>query len=288
MIFIIIFLNICLLIFLYKKNKNNSFLNFKNKRNILFFILSGIFAIIASLLIESILEFILDLIFSNSYTIVDNEKIWNNLFIKGIYYFIDCLIIVALVEELAKNLPTLFIIDENSYSYKTKIDCIIPFVITAVIFSIVEDIIYIINYGELTSFIRLLTEFCGHTLWGLITGEGFYRYVINNSVYSLLYKMRNDKIINNYNFSTFPDTILIKTFVTIIITHALFDFFAFMEITILLLILNIISIIVFFLYIKKLKNSNLYDDKIELLMKYQNVFSKEQLIDYINNNIKYF
>ena len=271
MILIIILINALMFLYVLRKNKEGKI--FKKKKRYLICILFGVIALLLALIISSILESILSIIFANYYKIVDDELIWTNTIAKLIYYFINCFLNVALVEEVAKFLPLFFLIENNYWERKTKYDCIIPFLVVAIIFSIIEDIVYIYSYNpeSSTGILRLLTELSGHIFWGLIIGIGYYKYTVKSNVESIKYGVKRLKEANkqNYNFintGMFADTILIIHIAIAIVLHGIFDFLAFNNFAIIIVIFSIVCTIYFIQRIVKLKNSDIL---LESIIKYK-------------------
>lgn len=287
MIFIIILMNVLLLIYVLRKNKEGQL--FKKKKRYLICILFGVIAFVLSLIIEWVFQFILSLVFSNYYKIVDDKLVWTSLVAQLIYYFIDCFLIIAIVEELAKFLPLFLVIENNYWERKTKFDCILPFLIVTITCSIIEDIIYIYVYdlSSSTGILRLLTEFSGHTLWGLISGIGYYKYTVKTKAESIKYGIKKLKGEDNpnYNFintGMFSDTILIIHIVIATILHGLFDFLVVNNFVVILIIFSVICTIYCIQRIVKLKNSDILLESIIQYKRYDLDVTEEMIKEVLN------
>lgn len=287
MIFIIILMNVLLLIYVLRKNKEGQL--FKKKKRYLICILFGVIAFVLSLIIEWVFQFILSLVFSNYYKIVDDKLVWTSLVAQLIYYFIDCFLIIAIVEELAKFLPLFLVIENNYWERKTKFDCILPFLIVTITCSIIEDIIYIYVYdlSSSTGILRLLTEFSGHTLWGLISGIGYYKYTVKTKAESIKYGIKKLKGEDNpnYNFintGMFSDTTLIIHIVIATILHGLFDFLVVNNFVVILIIFSVICTIYCIQRIVKLKNSDILLESIIQYKRYDLDVTEEMIKEVLN------
>lgn len=280
-------MNVLLLIYVLRKNKEGQL--FKKKKRYLICILFGVIAFVLSLIIEWVFEFILSLVFSNYYKIVDDKLVWTSLVAQLIYYFIDCFLIIAIVEELAKFLPLFLVIENNYWERKTKFDCILPFLIVTITFSIIEDIIYIyIYYPESsTGILRLLTEFSGHILWGLISGIGYYKYTVKTKVESIKYGIKKLKGGDNPNYKfintgMFSDTILIIHILIVTVLHGIFDFLVVNNFVVILIIFSVICIIYCIQRIVKLKNSDILLESIIQYKRYDLDVTEEMIKEVLN------
>lgn len=280
-------MNVLLLIYVLRKNKEGQL--FKKKKRYLICILFGLIACVLSLIIERILEFILSLSFANYYKIVDDKLVWTSLVAQLLYYLIDCFLIIAIVEELAKFLPLFLVIENNYWERKTKFDCILPFLIVTITFSIIEDIIYIyIYYPESsTGILRLLTEFSGHILWGLISGIGYYKYTVKTKVESIKYGIKKLKGGDNPNYKfintgMFSDTILIIHILIVTVLHGIFDFLVVNNFVVILIIFSVICTIYCIQRIVKLKNSDILLESIIQYKRYDLDATEEMIKEVCN------
>lgn len=277
MIFAIIFIDVLLLSFLLFGNKNGEYL--KNKKRFLISLVYLVVSLLASFFLVSLLEIFLLAVLSSKYSYTETGIVWDNMFFEVLYNFIYYFLAVALVEELGKILPTYHFLEGDTSEIKTKFDCMIPFLLVSMGFSIVEDILYIYKYypdEEFVGFMRLIVELPGHVLWGLLIGEAYYRYTVKCNVELLRYRLKQDDERFKYvNTGMYSQKIFKVATLLIIILHGLFDFLLVTNSTIGYIYI-FISFVYFSFYLLKLKNVDLKEaTKIEF-MNYQNVCSEEE------------
>lgn len=81
-------------------------------------------------------------------------------------------VVAALVEELFKFLVLYLLIWRNR-EFNEKFDGIVYAVFVSLGFALVENIMYVISYGETTGYIRALTAVPAHALFGVTMGYYF-------------------------------------------------------------------------------------------------------------------
>ena len=186
---------------------------------------------------------LIDLVFNNCYTIINDEIIWNNIFSKILYGFVRYIICVSITEELAKNLITYFYIEESleyEFTLKTKYDYIIIFLIVSMTFSILENFLYIMTlYKEVnsTGIVRLLTEPIGHIFWAIIFGNYYYKYKIEGKAFNIKYILnKTNKEIEKISVFESNIDLHIKGFIITILLHGIYDFFTLFPLMMIVLI----------------------------------------------------
>lgn len=81
-------------------------------------------------------------------------------------------VVAALVEEFFKFIALYFIIWRN-IEFNEKYDGIVYAVFVSLGFALVENIMYVVNYGETTGYMRALTAVPAHALFGVTMGYYF-------------------------------------------------------------------------------------------------------------------
>ena len=110
---------------------------------------------------------------------VDGGRIWDSTWDFLSFYFMNFLG-VAIVEETTKHI--ILFIQIRKKTVRTYLDCVLSFILVSVIFSVVEDIVYYINYGSVVGIPRLVTELSCHIMFSMIVGECYYKYLINKKI----------------------------------------------------------------------------------------------------------
>jgi len=279
MILLIIILNLSLLVFLLLRNKNSSIFNRHTILRFLLLILFGGIACVISLIIEYFSTFLLISFFSDGYSIVNNKVYWDNSFNEILYNFIFCFIIVGIIEELTKILPVFFYNKRCLFYHNDlkKFDFIIPFLIVGMTFSIIEDVEYIMNGDEWTGFARLITEFCGHTLYALLIGVGYYKSSVKAKATSLSFSLRMKKVPDIKFISGMKSkNIFAVSCIIIIFIHGLYDFlvYTFIDLAFIFIALSLIYFIVFLIMFR---NTNFKDDYIKRFLKDNKHLTKEEV-----------
>lgn len=292
MIILIILLNLLLLFYLFIKNKGIKYIFSKKIFRYLIFV--GIVAIIIFVVygLEFFLNTVTSGLFQGQYKIVSGMIVWNDPMIGLLYNFITYFLITGMVEELLKTLPV-FALNKEFFKEEltTKYDCIIPFLIVGMGFSIVEDFLYIYEYYDGTTgidIVRLLTEFSGHTLWALLIGMGYYKYIVKYRAEKLAFNLKTRQLnFININMGMSSKSIFALSCAIVIFTHGLFDFLL-VTFPILGLIFVGGSLVYFIVFIVLLRNSILKRDSFNTFMKYQKGIDRQMIKEFIEEkNIKY-
>ena len=147
MIIIIILINALLLLYFFIKNKDSIYFSLKTPLRFLLFIPLLAVIIFLCIMLTTLLEVIVLMLFADYYAIYDGVIYWDSITAKHIYYFIYYFLLVGIIEEGLKIMPMVIINSEAFMTdFKKKYDCIISFLIVGILFSVIEDVMYIYNY----------------------------------------------------------------------------------------------------------------------------------------------
>ena len=141
--FLTIILNALLLTFFFLKNKGSKFICLKKPlRFTVFSCMTGGVILITIGLFYFAQTIVLGM-FAGQYIITINGVVWNNPGAGLLYNFISYFLIVGVIEEI---IPV-FVLNKEFYSedMTKKYDCIIAFLIVGMVFSIVEDFLFIMK-----------------------------------------------------------------------------------------------------------------------------------------------
>lgn len=287
MIILIILLNLILLAYLFIKNDGIRYIFSRKMLKYLIFL--GVVAVILFVAygVENFLNIVVSGMFQGLYKVVNGMVIWNKPIIGLLYNFVVYFLITGVTEELLKTLPV-FALNREFFKehLTTKYDCIIPFLIVGMGFSIVEDILYIYVYYDGATgvdIVRLLTEFSGHTLWALLIGMGYYKYIVKYRAERLAFNLRTRKLnYINTNLGMSSKSIFALSCAIVIYMHGLFDFLL-ATFPILGLFFIAGSFVYFIVFLILLRNSSLKIDSFKTFMKHQEDIEPEFIKEFIED-----
>lgn len=279
MIVINIIINLLLLIYFLIRNKRSSVFNRHTKLRFLILVVLGIGAFLVSQFIIEYFGGPLPVFFAGTYSYVNGEVIWNNLFFEILYKFIWFFCIVSIVEELIIILPVYFY-SENFMFGKTnlkKFDFLIPFLIVSLTFSIIENGIYFYRTTNYWIYLRILTQFAGRILGAVLIGEGYYRYSVKANANRISYNLRNKNVPNIKSISGIKyNKIFMLSCIIVIVLHGLCNFLL-STFIILGVAVEVACLIYFIVYMIKLKNTNFKEDSINRFLKYNKHLTFEEV-----------
>ncbi len=290
--FLIIILNALLLTFFFLKNKGSKFICLKKPLRFTVFSCMTGGVILITIGLSYFAQTIVLGMFAGQYTITINGVVWNNPGTGLLYNFISYFLIVGVIEELLKIIPV-FVLNKEFYSedMTKKYDCIIAFLIVGMVFSIVEDFLYIFIYYEGAVNVgiqRLLTEFSTHTLWALLIGIGYYKYFVKKKAERIAFNLKTRQVEGiSYNLGMSSKKIFTLSCLIVVLMHGMYDFLL-VTFPILGIVFAAFSFVFFVVNLAFLRNTNLNEDSINIFLRYHKNINRQDLKQFIeDNNIRF-
>lgn len=154
------------------------------KHYIILAIVGGLLAAFASFFLELFADLFLRFAFLGHYEVTKEGLLsfysYDAFFS---YYLVYCFILIAPIEEISKNLIGYILNEKTEYKFLSYIECIMPYLIMGIAFSIIEDYLYIKNYD--VGMARLMTFLTGHPLFAMIFGHFYYKYRTDVEIISM-------------------------------------------------------------------------------------------------------
>ena len=277
-IMIIVLFSCLFLGVMFRLNKGHNMV----KHYVLIAVVGGIVTVIACLFIEFFSGILLDTFFSEHYYWQDGFYYFDSKLAANMYRFIDSFLLAALVEESVKYITVFGLNEKKQDKLYTYIECVMPFLIIGVIFSVVEDILYINNI-EGSGLARVLTFFTGHVSFSMIFGYFYYKYRVNVEINNLYYKAKKKgvKLRHKMMQKRIP---IVKGMILVVLMHGLNNFINDKYYVYLWLSYMVIFIILF-VRLNKNKTKNVKDDSIRYFTSMYPEFkcNKEQLEELIKD-----
>ena len=282
-IILIIILDAVLLFFLFRKNKKYPF----GGLDYLLVVATALTACFISSYLNTFNEKILLFLMKDKFESVDGGRIWDSTWDFLSFYFMNFLG-VAIVEETTKHI--ILFIQIRKKTVRTYLDCVLSFILVSVIFSVVEDIVYYINFGSVVGIPRLVTELSGHIMFSMIVGECYYKYLINKKILFMhRYLQDRGNVKSSVVIKEKTVSIFIKGFALAIFLHLMYNFVNTVFIEVYGIIISIAYTVIFIVkYIKSLKNPLIFTTVAEKYEKLQFDIKKEEIysIFYIDGKTK--
>lgn len=269
MIIVNIVIDLLILMYFLLKNKGSSVLNRHTILRFLIFVVFGIGATVVSLLFENFFTTLVSMCFAGSVSYVDGVLVWYNKFLEISYYFVMCFFVIGILEELAKILPTYFYSEHFLFgnTYLKKFDFLIPFLVVGLTFSLIENGLYFKNSTSNLIYLRMLTQFSGHILFALLTGEAYYKYSVKSYCNRISYTLRNKNVPNIKSISGMRYNRIFKVgCIIVMLLHGVYDFLLYVFPNIGYIFIAVSSIY-FIVYMIKLKNSKFKEDTVNRFLK---------------------
>ena len=221
--------------------------------------------------------------FAGYYYVEDGVIIWNNIIAEVLYYFINCFLVVAVIEEYSKSL-IIKKFDGVEVSLKTTLDCITQFVIVGVVFAILEDIMYIVRYDA--GLTRLLITLSGHFMYALVFGYYYSKSKIYKEFTNIGVKLNargyqlKRAISGNKARAYMAKATLIP-----ILLHGTHNFIAYVLPDIAVIFIIIETILFLRYFIKAIRNNySIHDKAIELFISKYPKVTKEEIEEILINS----
>ncbi len=266
-LFAIIFLGVMFFL-----NKGNNAV----KHYLLIAIIGGIISVIACLFIEFFSGILLDTFFSEHYYWEDGWYYFDSVGTKYLYVFIDSFLLTALVEESVKYITTFALNEKKQHKLYNYLECIIPYLIIGVVFSVIEDALYIKNI-EGSGLARVIIFFTGHVSFSMIFGYFYYKYRVNTEINNLYYEAKRKGVKLRHKMMPKRRPIVIGMLL-VTIMHGMNNFID-TEYYFYLWTLYIIIFIVLFKRIIKNKKRNAKEDAIKFFLKKYLEYKEEDLVE---------
>lgn len=137
------------------------------------------------------------------------------------YQFLHYFFTVSVVEEGLKWL-VLFLFIRKNKNFNSLFDGIIYSVFVSLGFAVLENIMYVFEYGMSTAVLRAVTAIPGHTFFGVFMGYFFSLYKISNvkAVYEKRWGKAGKSIITGGRAKYY----LLLSFLIPVFLHGLYDF----------------------------------------------------------------
>ena len=271
-IILIIILDAVLLFFLFRKNRKYPF----GGLDYLLVVVTALTACFISAYLNTFNEKILLFLMKDKFESVDGGRNWDSTWDFLSFYFLNFLG-VAIVEETTKHI--ILFIQIRKKTVRTYLDCVLSFILVSVVFSVVEDIIYYINYGSVVGIPRLVTELSGHIMFSMIVGECYYKYLINKKLLFMhRYLQDRGNVKSSVVIKEKTVSIFIKGFALAIFLHLMYNFVNTVFIEVFGNIISIAYTTIFIIkYIKSLKNPLIVTTVTEKYEKLQFDIKKEEI-----------
>lgn len=188
MIVILFFAVIFLGLMFFLNKRHNDFKNY-----LLIAVIGGIISVIICLLIEHFNGFLLDAFFSEHYYWEDGVYYFDDSLSKNLFVIIESFILAGLIEETVKYTTVFCLNEKRHHKLYTYLECIIPFLIIGVVFSVIENYMYIKNY-ENVGLTRVIIFFAGHPLYAMIFGNFYYKHRVNIEINNIYYNAKKNGI----------------------------------------------------------------------------------------------
>ncbi len=267
LLFAIIFLGI---MFYLNRGKNAV------KHYLLIAIIGGIISVLACLFIEQFSGILLDTFFSYHYYWEDGWYYFDSAATKYLYVFIDSFLLTALVEESVKYITVFTLNEKKQHKLYTYLECIMPYLIIGIVFSVIEDALYIKNI-EGSGWARVITFFTGHVSFSMIFGYFYYKYRVNTEINNLYYEAKRKGIKLRYKMAPKRRPIVIGMLL-VTFMHGLNNFID-EEIYLYLWFLYMIIFIVLFIRIIENKKRDAKEDAIKFFLNKYTEYTEEDLTE---------
>ena len=155
------------------------------KYYILLAIIGGLLAAFASFMLETFFgDILVKFLFIGNFDVNDQgQMVFSSALVFYLYYFVQHFLMVAPLEEISKNLIAYVLNEKTEHKFLSYIECVMPYLIMGIAFSIVEDYLYIKNYDN--GLMRLMIFLPGHPMFAMIFGHFYYKYRVKVEVYSI-------------------------------------------------------------------------------------------------------
>ncbi len=233
-----------------------------NKKTIFKAVGLGLLAIILSIILQLLFEWLINQTFEILFgRVMDQMPVF-----KVIDFVIRKVLIFVIIEEVAKCLLFKFMWNNGNFILKTPLQTTLLFVLVGATFSFVEDVFYIVNGTK--PYFRIITSVSGHIVYALIYSLFFIKEVVRLRA---MFKVNHFiKLLDNpseySNIYVFDRKYLLKGLLLCIFVHFAHNLICQLPLnnilSIILLITEVICLNIFFIFkIKKMiKNDTTYDD----------------------------
>ena len=249
-----------------------------------YFILSAIAvgAVLFSIIASGFAQVSIYYMFRRRYFYLDGEWYWYYKKSLIFYTWVNHLFGVALIEEFAKHI--LLFLQLKTKKVRTYLDCITSFLFVGVLFAVIEDIKYYVNYDVTYRFIGALS---GHLMFSMIVGGFYYRYMVNKKIVILDRFLKDvGAVDSSVRVKGCSKIILAGGFLLAVALHTLYNFLASLYPVLWIICLVLYGVIFIILYIGALKNKLILSKAIERYEKLQSQVNKKQIFELITQNIE--